>query len=325
MRYDQAWKTATVTETEIVAEDVRSLLIAPEGGRASPYAPGSHLNVQVMVGGQPQTRHYSLVGEPHPEHYRVAVKKMPQSRGGSDYMCSLKPGGRLSIMGPNNLFSLDFDKPQYLLVAGGIGITPICGMALALARRDGDFRLHYCGRKRAGMAFLDLLEEHLGDRLTVHASDEGGRLDMSAAIDGLPPDGALYVCGPIGMLDAGRKAWEAAGRDRSLFRYETFGSSGTFAPQRFWVKVPQLGVELEVPETKSLLQALRESGVDVISDCERGECGLCVLSILELEGEVDHRDVFFSAEEKQENTKLCTCVSRVVGGGIVLDSGYRPD
>lgn len=325
MRYDQAWKTATIIAAEDAAEDVRSLLVAPEGGHTVHYAPGSHLNVQVMVAGQVQTRHYSLVGEPHPEHYRVAVKRMPASRGGSDYMWSLKPGSRLSIMGPNNLFELDFDKPHYLLVAGGIGITPICGMALALARRGADFRLLYCGHSRAGMPFIELLEERLGPRLEVHASDEGSRLDIAAAIESLPTDGALYLCGPIRMLDAARKAWEAAGRNRGLFRYETFGSSGSFAPQRFWVRVPQLAAEFEVPETKSLLQALREAGVDVISDCERGECGLCALNVLGLEGEIDHRDVFFSAEEKQENARLCTCVSRVVGGGIVLDAGYRPD
>ena len=210
-------------------------------------------------------------------------------------------------------------------MAGGIGITPIVGMAQVLARRGEKFRLYYCGRSRREMAFLLELFERLGDRLEIFAADEGHRLNIAEAIAGLARDTELYLCGPMRLLDAARQAWAGAGRPATLLRYETFANSGRHAPERFWVRVPSHGVEIVVPENKTMLDALNEAGVEVMWDCLRGECGLCAVDIVEVNGEIDHRDVFLSDHQKQENTKLCTCVSRAFGGGVVIDTGYRPD
>jgi len=127
------------------------------------------------------------------------------------------------------------------------------------------------------------------------------------------------------MLDAARAAWQRAGRAANLLRFETFGSSGARASESFWVRLPRHGLRIEVPPERSLLDVLEENGVQTLSDCRRGECGLCAVDIVSVDGEVDHRDVFLSASEKRSNERLCACVSRISGGGVVLDSAYRAD
>ena len=109
-------------------------------------------------------------------------------------------------------------------------------------------------------------------------------------------------------------------------RFETFGNSGRDVAEPFWVELPRHGLRLQVPAERSLLDVLEDAGIDTLSDCKRGECGLCAVDIVSVQGRVDHRDVFFSAEQKRSDQRLCACVSRVCGGGgVVLDSAYRPD
>jgi len=321
MRAESTWTDAVVRATRDVAPNIRQIEFAPERGQVV-WTAGSHIDIGVMVDGRADTRSYSLVGEPDAGCYRVAVKREEQSRGGSRFMWSLKPGSRLSVSAPKNLFELQVGRPEYLLVAGGIGITPIVGMAQVLARRGEKFRLYYCGRSRREMAFLLELFERLGDRLEIFAADEGHRLNIAEAIAGLARDTELYLCGPMRLLDAARQAWAGAGRPATSLRYETFANSGRHAPERFWVRVPSHGVEIV---NKTMLDALNEAGVEVMWDCLRGECGLCAVDIVEVDGGIDHRDVFLSDHQKQENAKLCTCVSRAFGGGVVIYTGYRPD
>jgi vanillate O-demethylase ferredoxin subunit len=122
-----------------------------------------------------------------------------------------------------------------------------------------------------------------------------------------------------------RDAWSAAGRPPQRLRFETFGTSGHEAAQAFWVEVPRHHLRFEVPADRSLLEALESHGVACLADCLRGECGLCTVDVLSVEGRIDHRDVFMSRAEQRDNRKLCACVSRVAGGGITIDSAWRPD
>ena len=206
----------------------------------------------------------------------------------------------------------------------GIGITPIFTMALALAEAGANFRLLYAARRREDLALADDLRQRIGSRLEVFVSSEGQRVDIRAEIARLQPDGEFYVCvcGPIGMLEDAKREWQRSGRSVDQLRFETFGNSGRFASEQFKVKIPRLGREIDVPVNQSMLDALESAGVDMIFDCRKGECGLCALPILEVEGVVDHRDVFFSDEEKAANTKLCSCVSRVIGS-ITVDTADR--
>lgn len=324
MRFQIHWNEATLRATRDVAPRVRLFEIAPIGGTL-PWTPGSHLEFSLVIGGQPALRAYSLVGEPDAHVYRVAVKLPERSRGGAAYMWSLTAGARLRVSEPHNHFELTPGRPEYLLIAGGIGITPVYGMALALARANAKFRLLYAGRTRDDLPFASELREALGERLSLFVSDEQTRLDLAAAIDTLSPDGELYLCGPMRLLDAARAIWRERKRPMSRFRFETFGSSGCFAPAPFRVCVPRLGVDVAVREDQTMLEALEAAGVQVLADCRRGECGLCAMHILETRGQVDHRDVFLSDAEKTENHKICACVSRVASGSIVVDSDDRDD
>jgi ferredoxin-NADP reductase len=325
MRYALTWTDARIRACRDVTGDVRLFEIEPLVCVVQGYRPGAHINVGVMIGGRPDRRSYSLVGLPDTGAYRIAVKRAPESRGGSAYLWSLAAGARLRISDPQSLFELDYGLPHYWLVAGGIGITPIIGMARALARRGADFRLAYCGRDEAAMPFIDELHGEMGERLSLHQSARGRRLDLAAAIAALPSDAGLFLCGPLRMLDGARAAWAQAGRDPTKLCYETFGSSGRHAPEPFWVEIPRQGLRVEVGCDQTMLDALQAAGIDMISDCRRGECGLCLVDVLGVDGYVDHRDVFFSDEERRHGDRICACVSRVVKGGMVIDTAYRPD
>lgn len=317
-----AWRPARLAATRDLAPDIRLLEIVPEGGFAPP-APGSHLDVAVQVAGRPDVRSYSVVGPARDGRLRVAVKRARPGRGGSAYLWGLAPGARLQVSLADNLFALNRGGGEKLLVAGGIGITPLYGMALALHEAGRPFRLLYAARDRADLVLAEELTDAIGARLETFVSAEGRRVDLAAAIDGLDPAGELYLCGPMPMLEAARRLWRARGRPMERLRFETFGSSGRYAAEPFVVRIPRLSREIRVEAGESMLDALGAAGVAMIHDCRRGECGLCALKILSVEGVVDHRDVFFSDEEKAENGKLCTCVSRVVGGGITVDTADR--
>ena len=314
------WATGTLLEIRDLTSDIRLFTIAPPPGFRPP-TPGSHVHFLVLIGERTDMRSYSTVGDGADGLCRVAVKLLPDTRGGSATMWRLQPGARLTMSAsPRNRFELSRDRPDTLLVAGGIGITPLFGMALALAKAGARFRLLYGVRTEADAAFAQELRAHIGDRLEIVA---GRPIGLAAAIAGLLPGGELYVCGPIGMLDAAKRAWAESGRPAADLRFETFGNSGRHAAEPFTVHIPRLGLEVQVPHNVTLLDALELAGVGMIYDCRRGECGLCALPILGANGIIDHRDVFYSAEEHAANAALCTCVSRVAGGSITLDTGDR--
>jgi len=315
------WRRGRLREVRDLSPDIRLFEIEPAGDFVAP-TPGSHFNIGVQINGRPDIRNYSAVVFGSDGLYPIAVKRLPDSRGGSAYMWSVLPGAHLTISTPGNHFELRRGRPEYLLLAGGIGITPIFTMTLALAEAGANFRLLYAVRRYQDLALADELQHRIGDRLQVFVSSEGQRVDIGAEIARLQLDGEFYVCGPIGMLEDARRGWQRSGRPVDQLRFETFGNSGRFASEPFKVRIPRLGREIDVPVNQTVLDALESAGVEVIFDCRKGECGLCALPILEVEGIVDHRDVFFSEEEKAANTKLCTCVSRVIGS-ITVDTADR--
>jgi ferredoxin-NADP reductase len=316
------WRGATVRAVRPLTADIRLIEIAPDGAFAAP-APGAHLKVGVTIVGRPDTRSYSVVGPCEDGVYRIAVKRLKDSRGGSAYMTALAPGARLTIAGPDQNFSLAPGRPQYCLIAGGIGVTPIYSHALALQRAGADFHVLYGAHRREDFALADALREHIGERLQTFVGEDGRRIDLAAEFAKLTPGGEAYVCGPLGMLEAAKRAWRASGRPADCLRFETFGASGSRPTAPFEIRLPKLNRTIPVPASKSMLEALEEAGVEMIFDCRKGECGLCALKILNVDGEVDHRDVFFSDEEKSANARICTCVSRVFGTSITLETADR--
>jgi ferredoxin-NADP reductase len=320
------WGRATVVDTTEVAQGIRRIVLEPDQ-LGAPAPPGSHLDVGVYVNGRSDFRSYSVVGMgPYGDALILGVQLARQSRGGSAYMHSLRRGAQISVTQPLQNFPLTFGRPGYVLLAGGIGITALVAMGTTLKARGAHYRFVYGARSRPLMAFLDQLRADHGDRLELRVDDEDNGLNVPELIAGLKPDTEMYMCGPIPMMDAVRRAWAEAGRHPSGLRFETFGSSGRFAPESFRVRIPRIGLEVTVPHDVSMLEALEHAGADMMFDCRRGECGLCEVKVLEVQGAIDHRDVFFSDAQHQRGDRMCTCVSRAVSArtaGLAEADGAR--
>ena len=318
------WGKATIVDVCDVAQHIRQVVLEPaESGPAPP--PGSHLDIEVYVNGSRDLRSYSIVGAgPYGYQLVLGVQLARQSRGGSAYMHSLRRGAQVTVTQPLQNFPLTYGRPHYVLAAGGIGITALVAMGKALKARGADYRFVYGARTRGLMAFLDELVGEHADRLDLRIDDEGSGMEVGELVASVPVGGELYVCGPTPMLDAIKAAWAAAGRKPAELRFETFGSSGRFAPEPFTVRIPRLGMETTVPHDASMLEALEASGADLMFDCRRGECGLCQVKVLDVQGVIDHRDVFLSDDQHKAGDRLQCCVSRIVSprtGGLAEADG----
>ena len=307
----EVWQRAVVRGTRDVAEGIRRIVLAP--GQPVPAAAGTHVDVMVTIAGEKHRRSYSVV-ETHDggRELAISVFRTAASRGGSVFMHTLTPGDELEITQPLQNFPLRVGAPRYLLLAGGVGITAILNMARVLKTVKADYRLVYAGRNRSAMAYLAELQEEHGAALEIHVDAEGSGLSVTELVEGLQDGTELYMCGPIRLMDAVRRSWRARELDPANLRYETFGNSGWHRPEEFIVRVPRLGLETVVGPGKSMLEALEDAGADMMFDCRKGECGLCEVRILDLQGTVDHRDVFYSERQQRAREKMCCCVSRAV-------------
>jgi vanillate O-demethylase ferredoxin subunit len=311
--------TAVVVGRTELAPDIVELVLHPSRPVRS-VPPGSHVDITVPLPGGPETRSYSLVDHGHDDGLlRVAVRLQRDGRGGSRWMHDLRPGSEIVFVGPIDGFPLSPGCPPSVLLAGGIGITPIVGLASALLSRGADYQLVYAGRSRENMAFVEDLEREHPGRVRVVEDRNGDLVDPDEIVASLPEGGVLYVCGPMGLLSAVRAAWGRAARPPGGLRFETFGTSGDLPAARFRVDVPARGLSFDVPVGTSLLDALESAGVEMMYDCRRGECGLCRVAILDVAGKVDHRDVFLSERQRAEHRVMCSCVSRVVGASVTID------
>ncbi|MEH0580088.1 PDR/VanB family oxidoreductase [Streptomyces canus] len=312
-------RLSTVDACDEVAPDVAMITLRlPDPAPAPP--PGSHLDVTVRLTGGSDTRSYSLVDLGHDDGLlRIAVRRQRDGRGGSVWMHSLKPGDELEVTDPIDEFPLTPGPAPSMLLAAGIGITPVLGLARALRARGCDYRIRYAGPSRDRMAFTAELESAHPGLVTLAESAHGGRLTPADVVADVPQGGVLYVCGPMGLLRDVRQAWQQDARPSADLRFETFGTSGNHPACSYRVTVPRHGVTVEVPVGTSMLDALQEAGVEIMYDCLRGECGLCRVRILKADGPVDHRDVFLSSRQRAEGRELCACVSRIAGPEVTID------
>ncbi|NMR32036.1 PDR/VanB family oxidoreductase [Crystallibacter degradans] len=307
----EVWQQATVIETQSIATDIQRIVLEPSAPKKA--EPGSHVDLKVMIDGEQDKRSYSVVESSEDgKRLAISVMKAPQSRGGSLFMHTLKPGDTLEITQPLQNFPLRVGAERYILLAGGIGITAMINMARVLKNLKADYTFVYAGRNRAAMAYLPELQELHGDNLVVHVDDEGTSLKVDELVASADLETELYMCGPIRLMDVVRRAWTERELNLPDLRYETFGNSGWYDPEEFIVRIPRLGVEAKVGQGRSMLETLEDAGVDMMFDCRKGECGLCEVRILELDGAVDHRDVFYSERQQHAAAKMCCCVSRAV-------------
>lgn len=320
--------TLRVTRAVLLNPLIREFtLAAPDGGVLPGFEAGAHLKFQLPEGlGE---RHYSLVeltgdaaAREKPTQYVVAVRLEEGGRGGSRWLhTQVNEGDTLTVQPPKNDFPLPSGNGRVVLVAGGIGVTPMASMAAQAKAAGRGVAMTYAGRSRALMAYLAPLQALLGDALTVHADDErGAPLDVDAVLADCGPDDAVQVCGPQALLDQVLARAQARGWARERVRFELF--SAPAAPAQgdgsFDVVLSQSGTTLTVPAGKTLLDVMIAHGCDPLYDCQRGECGVCAVPVIE--GEVDHRDYVLSDAEKRSNKIIQVCVSRARGPRLVLDA-----
>jgi vanillate O-demethylase ferredoxin subunit len=306
----EVWQGGTVAVVRDLTPEIRRIEIDVD--RPARVDPGAHVDFMLRIGEADETRSYSIVdASANGARVAVSVYTSPVSRGGAAVMNALTPGDRVLLTQPLNDFPLRYGAPRYTLLAGGVGITAMIGMADRLQTAGADYRLLYAGRSRPLMAYIDDLAKRHGDRLEVHVGDEGTTMSVPSFVSAVEPDTEVYVCGPIRLMDAVRRSWIDRALPIANLRMETFGNSGWFDAQEFTVRIPAKGVETRVKPNQSMLEALEAAGVDMLYDCRKGECGLCEVRIAALEGDIDHRDVFYSERQRNAREKMCCCVSRV--------------
>jgi ferredoxin-NADP reductase len=308
---------AVLAGKETLADGVARLTLRHPDGEPMPrWEPGAHLDLVLRPD---LVRQYSLCGDPGDRSVlQVAVLREPGGRGGSRHVHDeLSAGGAVRIRGPRNHFPL-VEAPRYLFIAGGIGITPIVPMAAAAHELGADWRLVYGGRSRASMAFREELSEQYGDRVSVCPQDETGLLDLDMLL-GTPREGvAVYCCGPEPLLAAVEQrcaAWPSGALHVERFSPRTDPDAGPHTA--FEVELARSGRTITVPGDKSILDAVEEAGITVLSSCQEGTCGTCETPVLD--GVPDHRDSLLTKEEQAANDTMMICVSRCRGSKLVLD------
>jgi ferredoxin-NADP reductase len=308
--------TLRVTSKDVQADGVLTLdLTAPSGGRLRDWTPGSHIDLVLPNG---LTRQYSLCGDRWDAYtYRVGVLREPASRGGSSHVHDhLQVGDLVGVGGPRNNFPL-VPSDRYLFVAGGIGITPILPMVRQAEMLGADWQLLYGGRQRSSIAFLDELERY-GDRVLVRPQDEYGLLDLVGFLGEPREDVRIYACGPGPLLAAVERT--CADWPPHALRTERFVADEVGAPARtapFEIELARTGTTVTVTPDRTVLEALNEVGVEVLSSCRRGVCGTCETTVLA--GRPDHRDALLDDDEREVNDCMYVCVSRSLDERLVLD------
>lgn len=309
-----------VTELEPNGDGILRIALRPEDGASLPtYWPGAHIELEVNG----HNRHYSLCGD-DPDVWEISVARDDTGRGASRWLHEhLAVGQVVNVRGPRNNFRVDPDAQRLVFVAGGVGITPLLAMADAARTRCINYTIHYCGRTRAAMAYLDRLTRDHGDHLHLHVSDEGTRLDIANLVETLGRDAGEQVqvvtCGPSRLTTAVTEAladWPEGSVISESFVAATPVDAAANAP--FQVILNSTGRTLEVPADSTLLEHLENEGFDLYADCREGLCGTCEVGVLG--GTPEHRDHLLTARERAAGARILPCVSRGTGDApLILD------
>ncbi|CAN5451988.1 PDR/VanB family oxidoreductase [soil metagenome] len=303
---------AVVVSRTRAADSIEVFELARAGGAALPrWQAGAHIDLVLPSGDE---RQYSLLPAASPDSatWRIAVLREPAGRGGSLWLHDSLPAGEsIRVRGPRNHFEFaPFPGSPVLLLAAGVGITPIASMARAAAASGIRYDLHYSGRSRSALALI----EEIGEA-TLHLSDEGTRLDVAELLESLDPMATIYACGPTRFIEAVEAA--AGGRPLHVEHFEAKPLAAPVFEGDFVVELALSGETLVVPPDRSILEVVEDAGVFVLSSCREGTCGTCETPVIE--GEVDHRDSILTPLEQEQNAVMYICVSRAACPRLVLE------
>lgn len=293
-------------------------LRAQSGGELPLITAGSHIAIPVLLGNDNnELRHYSICSNPNQrEFYEIAVLREDSSRGSSSFIFeNFHPGKLLECSLPTNNFHLHADASPAILIAGGIGITPIKAIAHTLALRGRRFSLHYAGRSKTDMAFLPELQDVCSRNLLCYAADEGQRLDIMHLLGNASDNTVFYACGPQKMLDDIETTARLLGIAKDRIQVEHFSAPAKDGNTPLILELAYSNKLISVDADQPLLNAVRDAGVDVNFDCCVGDCGSCAVKILA--GEAEHRDHVLSDAQKAQGY-MCLCVSRAKGEKLVI-------
>ena len=303
------------------ARDIYSFeLVALDGHALPPFSAGAHIDVHLPVG---LIRQYSLCNDPKETHrYQIAVLRDSNSRGGSVAMHALEVGQTLEISAPRNHFPLAQDARHSVLLAGGIGITPLLSMAEHLASLGTSFELHYCTRSADRTAFTQRIHSSSFAAAAHVYHDDGPasqKIDLTTLLERATSDTHLYVCGPTGFMDWSLEAARSAGWPEERLHREYFAGApiDTSADGSFDVEIASTGTHIHVKAEQTVIAALATHGISVPTSCEQGVCGACLTRVLE--GIPEHRDMFLTAEEQARGDQFTPCCSRSKSAKLVLD------
>ena len=308
-----------ITRAEEIAEGIHLFeMRRKDGSELPPFTAGSHINLRVPNG---LVRKYSLCSDPADRsHYRVAIKREDNGRGGSAYLIdNTKVGDEWMISAPDNAFALPQRGDNFIFIAGGIGITPFIAMIHALKDDPAKkFKLYYCSRTPEMTAFREELSApEFKGKVIIHydGGDPSKGLDLWPIVEERKNREHVYCCGPRGLMEAVRAAtghWTP-----TSIHFEAFSEADARRPddQPFKVKLASSGKVIDVPAGTTILEAMRAEGVDVPSSCESGTCGTCRTKLLA--GEADHRDLVLT--ENEHDSQIMICVSRARTPDITID------
>lgn len=307
-----------VTRNDKIADGIHLFEFRDTDGKPLPeFSAGAHIAIQVPGG---LLRKYSLCNDPtERDRYLVAVKREANGRGGSaNLIDKVKTGDTLMVAAPVNDFGLPPRAQDFLFIAGGIGITPIMAMIREVRAQDKRFRLFYCTRSPETTAFRgELSAPEFKDNVTIHydGGDPACSLDLKPILAERKNREHMYCCGPRPLMEAVRAMtdhWSSA-----AVHFEAFSEAETHKPtdKPFKVRLAHSGAVIDVPTTKTILEALREHGLEVPSSCETGTCGTCRTKMLA--GQADHRDLVLAEHERADNIMIC--VSRAKSDEITID------
>lgn len=313
--------TARVQQVRQEALDIKSFELVPVEGPLPTFPPGSHIDVHVAPG---IVRQYSLLNGPgDTSAYRIAVKLEPQSRGGSKGMHDdLREGQTLTISAPRNNFRLVDDARHTVLIAGGIGITPLLSMQQHLESRGESFELQYFSRSVAHTAFHETLsQKKFADKVGFHYAlePEAVRAYLRKHLWHRPDGAHLYICGPRPFMDMVEQTAAATWSPESVhLEYFSADPESLAGPrEEFVVRCARSGGEYQIQANESIVDALLKHNIRIETSCEQGVCGTCLTGVLE--GVPDHRDVYLADDERATGDRMLPCVSRAMSKVLVLD------